>query len=429
VYFREECFRRLDCMKINDCDSCPIDLREEEGLQYNDVADYMNTKTKIETVETKLLNSMVRGQARAEGGRSRRGQRERRREDEDQTADQPLQQQKVIVRQSKSAYTSVQSAVSFLYRSSGVQRGAAMKTRVATYISGVTRRGMQQKQSLGLKIVEGKKPMKKECYSKLAELFFKSDDRECIFAHLFLILDWNLMKRAENCVDAKVNHITFENDCLIFEFAKSKSHQSGEDHVGPWHVYSNPLEPHICPVLSLARYLFTYPDVMKTNSPLFDGDFQYNRYSKIFNRTLDENWDIFKGLGLEKGDLGTHSSRKGVASMVSGGCTVCPPIVSLCIRVGWVMGGVKDRYLKHESAGDQYVGQSATGKDPLLSTFAASPPYFDFSHIQMEEERMERDRRINLFLKDRMPEDTSPATVSIAKMCLASIFFTMTTCL
>ena len=39
VYFREECFRYLDCMKINDCDSCPIDLREEQGLQYNDGAD------------------------------------------------------------------------------------------------------------------------------------------------------------------------------------------------------------------------------------------------------------------------------------------------------------------------------------------------------------------------------------------------------
>ena len=61
VFFKEECFRRLNCMQINDCNSCPIDLRKEEGLQYNDVADCMNTKTKIETVEPKLLNSMVRG--------------------------------------------------------------------------------------------------------------------------------------------------------------------------------------------------------------------------------------------------------------------------------------------------------------------------------------------------------------------------------
>ena len=66
------------------------------------------------------------------------------------------------------------------------------------------------------------------------------------------------MKRAENCVDANINHIYFENDSLIFEFAKSKSHQEGEEHVGPWHVYANPMEPSICPVLSLAVLMFRF---------------------------------------------------------------------------------------------------------------------------------------------------------------------------
>ena len=48
------------------------------------------------------------------------------------------------------------------------------------------------------------------------------------------------MKKAENCVSCKVNHINFEDDCLVFRFAKSKGHQDGEEHVGPWHVYANP---------------------------------------------------------------------------------------------------------------------------------------------------------------------------------------------
>ena len=41
------------------------------------------------------------------------------------------------------------------------------------------------------------------------------------------------MKKAENCVDDKIGHITFKNDSLVFQFAKSKGHQSGEDRVGP----------------------------------------------------------------------------------------------------------------------------------------------------------------------------------------------------
>ena len=86
------------------------------------------------------------------------------------------------------------------------------------------------------------------------------------------------MKRAENCVDAKINHIRFENDCLVFEFAKSKSLPDGEDHVGPWHVYANPHEPHMCPVLALAKYLFTNVGILSGKSPLFEGESQYSRY-------------------------------------------------------------------------------------------------------------------------------------------------------
>ena len=41
------------------------------------------------------------------------------------------------------------------------------------------------------------------------------------------------MKRAEQCVDAKVTHIRFENDCLVFEFSKSKGRQDNEEHFGP----------------------------------------------------------------------------------------------------------------------------------------------------------------------------------------------------
>jgi hypothetical protein len=41
--------------------------------------------------------------------------------------------------------------------------------------------------------------------------------------------------------------------------------------------------------------------------------------------------------------------------MVAAGCTVSPPIVSFCICAGWVMGRVKEKYIKYEAAGNQYV--------------------------------------------------------------------------
>ena len=97
-------------------------------------------------------------------------------------------------------------------------------------------------------------------YKFIAKGLFESSMKEHMFVHLFLILDWNLMKRSANCVNMKVAHIRFHKDALVFEFAKSKVMQGGEDHVGPWHVYVNPLNPFICPLLALAQYFLTFPE-------------------------------------------------------------------------------------------------------------------------------------------------------------------------
>ena len=233
------------------------------------------------------------------------------------------------------------------------------------------------------------------------------------------------MKRAENCVDCKINHITMRNDSLVFQFAKSKGHQNGEEHVGPWHLYANPDKPHLCIVLSLARYLFTYPQLLKEGASLFQGTSQYNRYAKLFLQTISENKAELQLLGVEDGDLGTHSCRKGVATMVAAGCTVSPPIVSICVRAGWVMGGVKDRYLKRESAGDQYVGRCAACLDQLNKRFAISPPYFDFTGLGDELERVRLRKRIEEWLYARITEDgeLSASSKHIVWICFASICF------
>ena len=63
------------------------------------------------------------------------------------------------------------------------------------------------------------------------------------------------MKRTENCVNSKINHIHFHGDCLVFEFLKSKGHQKGERNLGPWHVYENSSKIWLFLVLSLSRFI------------------------------------------------------------------------------------------------------------------------------------------------------------------------------
>ena len=49
------------------------------------------------------------------------------------------------------------------------------------------------------------------------------------------------MKRAENCVNAQITPIYFD----LFEFAKSKRQQDGEENLEPWHIDANPNKPWV----------------------------------------------------------------------------------------------------------------------------------------------------------------------------------------
>ena len=59
-------------------------------------------------------------------------------------------------------------------------------------------------------------------------------------------------------------------------------------------------------------------------------------------------------------------------------CIILLSTIPVCIISGWVMGGVKDKYLKFESAGYQYLGQCATGLYHLKKYFSVSILHFDF---------------------------------------------------
>ena len=68
---------------------------------------------------------------------------------------------------------------------------------------------------------------------KLCELFMKEKGEEYLFAHCFLTLEWNLMTQLENIVFAHLFHITWEDDCLVFDFQE----EMGRNKDQLWHVY------------------------------------------------------------------------------------------------------------------------------------------------------------------------------------------------
>ena len=80
-------------------------------------------------------------------------------------------------------------------------------------------------------------------------------------------------------------------------------------------------------------------------------------------------------LGFEVTDIGTHSIWKGTISYLAslpGG----PPIAAVCIQAGWMMGNVRDIYMRYISSGDQFVGRCLSMLPLLHTKFGSSPPLF-----------------------------------------------------
>ena len=156
---------------------------------------------------------------------------------------------------------------------------------------------------------------------------------------------------------------------------------------------------------------------------MFEGNNSYSRYAKEYRDALHEIADKLYEVGTDPSEIGTHSARKGVGTLVAAGCTVSPPIVSICLRMGWSLGSVLGRYFKRADAGDQYVGRTAAMQNPLDKFFASSCAYFDYTNIEGEDEKNGLKSEILKWVQSRLPKGVSPRATKLAVMFFASICY------
>lgn len=336
------------------------------------------------------------------------------------------------IRLSPSSYDAACSALSHLFTESGISKESnestkELWTKLSAYKKGTRRLGVKEKDNLGLSTDEGKKPLPFSAYKYLAKVLFESSKAEHVAAHTFLIIEWNLISRAEFVVNSKIDSIWCHGDAILFDIGKTKTDQEGTKNIDhPWHVYANNECAYICPVLALARHLITYPKILAGNCPLFEGSGQYVRYNNILNEIVssNEHRNKFVSLGMPPEHFGTHSIRKGAVTHISTGTTSSPPIASICLRANWAMPGVMNRYIKHENAGDQFVGKCVSGRSRLSKEFAASPAYFDFS-VLTRPEKERNEKVIDSWIQSRMPEAarSNEKVFALFKMCVASLAY------
>lgn len=178
---------------------------------------------------------------------------------------------------------------------------------------------------IGLSNSKRRLPLPFEAFNLLAQILFESEKQEHIAAHLFLLLEWNLISRAEMVVSALIDVICYNSDTIHFDIEKSKTNQDGTRNVD-----------HPC-------HLINCPKILEGKTVLFEGSDQYDKFNKIFLWIIKEHRMEFVSLGMSPEDFGTHSIRKGAVTHVATGSVACPPTASICIRANWSMPGVLNR--------------------------------------------------------------------------------------
>jgi hypothetical protein len=277
---------------------------------------------------------------------------------------------------SVSALQTMRSAVKSLYIDQNLAVPAFWDLDLSTLYKGIKKNEAKNKR-FG-EIVEGKSHFSFTLYCWIMEFLMTQGGRKAPFNHLFGILCWNLICRGDNTASISFHHISWEQDAMVFKFSQAKNDQTGERiSAEKKHVYSNPIRPFLCPVLSLAVYLAT-TSFEENEKMLFPGSGQKERMLASMQMALQsEKAQYFlKDIGKTPKDFGNHSFRKGATTYATSGSVGGPSGFSVLLRGGWNLGGVISRYLKIECAGDQFVGRVLAGLPLDDPQFAVVPPSF-----------------------------------------------------
>lgn len=319
---------------------------------------------------------------------------------------------------SRGTYIGIRSSIIYLFTMSNLSPPPEFRDRMTTLLKGLKRMIVEQRVSAGETPEEGKDAMSFACLKLLCQKFFQGDKDEYHFAHLFLLLEWNLIARSNSVANLHINDFEFEGDSLLVYLKKTKTDQEGNDSRTPYHCYFNTVDPFLNLGLAIGLYLLSNPGILSNpKCKLFPSEYQYNRYASILNKVIEKHQEEFARIGVKPGTIGTHSARKGAATYAASGCTICPSMSSICNRAGWKLGGTRDKYIKYEAAGDQFLGRTLCGLNSLTKEFSLSPPFFNMD----EDELSGVDRLLMSFVADGSV--MIAPTFEVLRMCFACVVY------
>jgi hypothetical protein len=289
---------------------------------------------------------------------------------------------------SVSHLTGFRSAIIDLYKNAGPEAMASWNQHIELELKkagdGYSRLMNQFRQKGLVKINEGKRHLRWDGYSMIARKFMLSEPKRnqsgedwdmVLFGWSFYVLTWNLMSRGDSSESLMLQHITWSEDALIVEEQGHKGDQTGEAKFGK-HVYANPIEPHTCPILSLAVLLFCTTRKPGGRQQVFLGTNSRDRFGHLLTELkstfTNDDWTL---LGCKPEDIGTHSLRKGSSTYALGQVSG-PSSIAVFLRMGQSLGKLKDRYIFTGQGADELCGRMVCGLPYNEVDFAVLPPQF-----------------------------------------------------
>ena len=131
-------------------------------------------------------------------------------------------------------------------------------SELSIMMRGLKRKLAIEKQNGRGRIQTGKSPITYSMYKRINNLLLKDGSLDSIFIRAFLCITWNLMCRSQNTVSVHLHHLEWRDDALAIYFAHMKNDQTGSRKRDPRHIYANPIDYEVCPLVALGMYLNVY---------------------------------------------------------------------------------------------------------------------------------------------------------------------------
>lgn len=213
-----------------------------------------------------------------------------------------------------------------------------------------------------------------ELYRAMSAQLMQETGTDSVFMHTLLVLSWNLNGRGGDAASTRFADMTWRGDTLMVT-------RDGQGQ--PKHVYANPTDPMVCPILSLGVYFATV-GLTDGGDRLFPGSNLGSRLNHMLTGLIEGDGELVKAalaLHDKKPDFGPHSLRTGANGHTTRCAYSTPMNVGKVLRpklvkLPWMPVPGEDE-IGNEDVRDQLEGRFICGLPfDKPSSFATLPPFF-----------------------------------------------------